>query len=957
MTATNYAKKARLLITALMLAAVLLFPLAVYADGGEDASAPDTQQSTADTTAADDSGNGSDSTSTETEAPASEINDIPESESTDDNPVAEEPSEEVVDTPELDSDGDLPDEDADEAEAGEFAEATAADDSASDQTDCVEEDAAQVAGGDDAPAALEDGEEGQEAASDSDGVGNSYVAEITPDAVVKHDATDNYEDGQGNDIPNAGESADFTVTFTEVGSDVIGSVQVKIPTEFSNVSFNADWEPDNINTSGDQQWEGKLDGAFIYLRALNGAFHLGNGEWVEATFTATTPAVTGRYEFETKAWTDNAVQDSTDLDPVTNDPVNKNNMAAGYSNPVVIVGKPVANHDGFEGGVSGSGHYVQVGDIDLTTYPSWSPIGAAIGTDGDPVGFSGSYHGNGYKIENMTIEDTQAYRGLFGYVDGAWIGNVNLVDVDVTGGEIVGGLVGFSEDSIIINSSVEGSVNGEGDVGGLVGKNVNGVIINSWSTSTVKGLGSNKAYNIGGLVGWNEDSVIVNSRSTGDVSGRRQVGGLVGNNRPDSTIVNSDATGNVNGSANRIGGLVGINHGTIIDSRALSEVQGNNEVGGLVGRNPGDITESHATGKVEGNDEVGGLAGYNVGDITESSASGAVTGDSWVGGLAGYNFGGNITNSYATGNVTGDKWVGGLVGYNSFVIRNSYATGVVTGNPTGTDQGNVWVGGLVGRSGGNITNSFFDSTINSDSALDKGFGVAKTTTELQTLATFVDAGWLIIGEDGTYPVLLWQLDAGNEVAVNGAPPIWHMGGDPGFDPDSGLDPETDLEPSPGFTPGPFRGASMRPILMPVPRMSSFAVLDAYLVLPLSEGVADAYSLIDAGFVTNGTPYDLQKAVMAYTRALLAHEVNAGTMTDKEYALDQLDLSAAWAAILILEVKLSSDKAALNAAIEAYRDALSSFGQYGGVLNEVQLTALLAVLNAIEGELIALGAQL
>jgi hypothetical protein len=205
---------------------------------------------------------------------------------------------------------------------------------------------------------------------------------------------------------------------------------------------------------------------------------------------------------------------------------------------------------------------------------------------------------------------------------------------------------------------------------------------------------------VGGLVAYNSGT-IENSHATGNVEGDGHVGGLVGHNDK-GTIENSHATGNVKsdgGSSFYTGGLVGYNIGTIENSYATGNVEGNSILGGLVGingtnSNSGTIENSHATGNVKGNGPVGGLVGRNdKGTIKNSHASGDIESNfSHAGGLAGSNED-TIENSYATGNVKGKgASTGGLVGTNGGTIENSYATGNVEG---GSGSGS-YTGGLVG---------------------------------------------------------------------------------------------------------------------------------------------------------------------------------------------------------------------------------------------------------------------
>ncbi|WNL33232.1 GLUG motif-containing protein [Arcobacter cryaerophilus gv. pseudocryaerophilus] len=237
----------------------------------------------------------------------------------------------------------------------------------------------------------------------------------------------------------------------------------------------------------------------------------------------------------------------------------------------------------------------------------WNPIGNITNQ------FNGTFDGLGFTISNLYINrPSQNYVGLFGYTNNATIKNIGLKDVDITGRNSTGGLVGYNGGTIS-NSYATGSVNGNSEVGGLVGYN-DGTISNSYATGSVNG-----DYSIGGLVGFNFDGIIRNSYATGSVNGTDFLGGLIGSNY--GTITNSYATGSVNGNSD-VGGLVGYNrYGTITNSYATGSVTGTIKVGGLMGINDyGTITNSYATGTANGNDNVGGLVGFNTYDgiITNS---------------------------------------------------------------------------------------------------------------------------------------------------------------------------------------------------------------------------------------------------------------------------------------------------------------------------------------------------
>ena len=150
-------------------------------------------------------------------------------------------------------------------------------------------------------------------------------------------------------------------------------------------------------------------------------------------------------------------------------------------------------------------------------------------------------------------------------------------------------------DGEISYSHAAGSVSAEGTVGGLAGVN-DGAISNSYVTGSVSGEGAGfEGWSItaegelrvisvagsggsvvGGLVGWN-GGTISTSYATGDVSTAIAVGGLVGINLDGATVIASYATGRVRDHGvvsypsgvhpgNQVGGLVGLNVGSIIAS-------------------------------------------------------------------------------------------------------------------------------------------------------------------------------------------------------------------------------------------------------------------------------------------------------------------------------------------------------------------------------------------------------
>ncbi len=233
-----------------------------------------------------------------------------------------------------------------------------------------------------------------------------------------------------------------------------------------------------------------------------------------------------------------------------------------------------------------------------------------------------------------------------------------------------------------------------------------------------------------GLFGLLDDPGMIKNLGVGNitVTGDTFVGGLVGMIERDAVVENSYATGVIVGG-HRVGGLAGINYGTIEDAYAKgiltagADGDGRSYAGGLTGRNmgPAMILRSFADVDVDAN-------------------------GSRNGGLTGYNFG-LIFNSYARGYVTGDDRVGGLVGYNRDVINNSFSTGEVIGNSN--------VGGLVGDNIRDVNNSFWD--VNSSGMTGSDGGQGRTTGQMQDIDNYLNAGWDIdgTGEDKNdgYPYL------------------------------------------------------------------------------------------------------------------------------------------------------------------------------------------------------------
>ena len=215
---------------------------------------------------------------------------------------------------------------------------------------------------------------------------------------------------------------------------------------------------------------------------------------------------------------------------------------------------------------------------------------------------------------------------------------------------------------------------------------------------------------------------------------------------------------NIVGSSEYVGGLVGDNGGTVTDCYSTGSVSGTEWfVGGLVGHNRGGaLTKCYSCAAVSGLQYVGGLVGYtDYGSITRSYSTASVSGTGFcVGGLVGENAYGLIAASCSSGSVSGTGSVGGLVGENYGNIIMSHSSGSVNG--TG-----FYVGGLVGYDESDAISSSFWDTQTSGLANSAG-GTGKTTAEMQTAKTFLDAGWDFVGETVNGTDDIWWIDEGKD---------------------------------------------------------------------------------------------------------------------------------------------------------------------------------------------------
>jgi hypothetical protein len=230
-------------------------------------------------------------------------------------------------------------------------------------------------------------------------------------------------------------------------------------------------------------------------------------------------------------------------------------------------------------------NYTLSEDIDCSDTINWND-----GAGFEPIGnssnkFTGNFNGNNYTISNLYINRPNTYYiGLFGYTENSNISNIKLDDTNITGIDSVSGLVGYLEQSTIINSSTKGTINGEDKLGALAGSSIDSNINNSFSNANIIGRNT-----IGGITGYASRTILNNTYSLSRIIGTQSVGGLIANGIY-ATIKNSYSAGTINTSPQDgypdiyVGGLIGSSqNGTISNSFTTTNQTNTNYNGGLIG--------------------------------------------------------------------------------------------------------------------------------------------------------------------------------------------------------------------------------------------------------------------------------------------------------------------------------------------------------------------------------------
>lgn len=352
------------------------------------------------------------------------------------------------------------------------------------------------------------------------------------------------------------------------------------------------------------------------------------------------------------------------------------------------------------------------------------------GTVTRPIGFRGSFDGNGHTIRNLTItarEDQYGDllpNGLFGALDAsARIENLTLENVTIEGNNCIGGFVGRASGVLLRNLTFDGTITpttGQSgySVGGIIGCLSNNEIptviddvemtgqLTLPQGSTVGGLVGDMSMQEYDSLGATQTVTITNGAMSGTVQAGYEVSGAIGNLYMDGDeleVVVSDieVTGTVDGvNSSYNGGIIGeasVNESSLIiqDVTVSGSVTGDDHTGGILGYisvNYGSVLLSNAvvTTPVTGEDFVGGVIGsvnHYADDASEAMTIqnvrvvGDVSGDGTVGGIIGYAYGYNDSDERVPLlNVYRASYVGDVTALNGYqaggVVGTAYGTSV-----------------------------------------------------------------------------------------------------------------------------------------------------------------------------------------------------------------------------------------------------------------------------------------
>lgn len=302
----------------------------------------------------------------------------------------------------------------------------------------------------------------------------------------------------------------------------------------------------------------------------------------------------------------------------------------------------------------------------------------------------------------------------------------------------VGGIVGYNdaETHLTIHNATNGSQSNAASVGSLKMRGETGTLgsgvslrdyNNSFNYNDYVGSKDARGYMAGGIIGCvTPKTELEGCTNYGIVSHKSAAGGIAGWNDGSINGCSTYATlGTQQDGYAYLGGIVGINNGTVTDSAPAASitVRGRYIIGGVAGLNLTNASITYNTSNnaipvtVQANECAGGVAGVNCGSIALGGTTLQVniTAESYAGGIAGSNNTRNATTaSIAGGKVTGTvtatkNYAGGAAGANYANI-----TGVTLVDGARVRANDQFAGGIAGsnRAGNGQNGTITDCTNN-----------------------------------------------------------------------------------------------------------------------------------------------------------------------------------------------------------------------------------------------------
>ena len=308
-------------------------------------------------------------------------------------------------------------------------------------------------------------------------------------------------------------------------------------------------------------------------------------------------------------------------------------------------------------------HYALRYSIDLT------------GSDQTPIGttkenaFKGKFDGLDNSIFGLSINNSDNKKGdatgLFGFTDGAIMGNVTLIagndGISVQGGDNnTGAFIGYAVNTTVkgVNSTLK--VSGKNNVGGIIGYAKNDTAL-TYTFADAKGSVQPDS----------RSSELSNLTNTGNVSGVSNVGGLVGYMEGGKLSNDEEDRAQYKGSYN-LGKITGIDNGSDYSSN----------IGGLIGKAENATVGGTKNTLINYNTVEGG---YNVGGIVGSAVSTTVANASNEGMVKANAF--TIDSYIYHTDYKGDSWQnnnGDLTGTHKAEVRAANVGGIVGSSSAGS---------------------------------------------------------------------------------------------------------------------------------------------------------------------------------------------------------------------------------------------------------------------------------